>query len=637
MNSELIFNRGLELLDDNTHKNLESVETRFEFDEVDSRQKVREIATQLKNIGKWDYFITLTVNDKETPGMKQISEAMETVAGGNTQKEADLYHANMMLMNRSWSRIVDNIMHWIINSKEQPIGKVRGYFWRFEFQEQKGQSAGFKPHVHAGFTLFPEPEEVTVNRICARSDELFCSGYGTDVYELVEKGLARNYHDAFRLKGLLERIGQHNCDKAGGRCHKRVDAEGNTVCRFPKARKCSEVHKEFYDSCFNADKERCLLEQLGLMGRVPEEERKHMYDDDWWYAKKLQAYRWKYRVDGEEHFSPTIPILSALMVSMVNVQVPDERFCLAYLIKYLGGEEERPTATLKGTKNAENVCVEVENHQHLKITSQKLIRRGGDDKKKALSCRVMGLPEMFWSMAGLQFFRTSSKFRHINTQPPECRSAIFRKRCIREINFGARGNSDEVIDRRSLSDAVPEWRKFTQSQKIHFEQRASTNFRLDSMDHFNMRPPELHVFQSVLFFHEFFVLSYENDRKKRFIIEKEIEDQPWISASGHRVKIRLVAIEKACAYLLSRLDSENSSCLPEVKEVHDRIFARLKELGRDFRRGSLTNADSKFFARFVDTTESIETFPVLGNVSPKYREKFWYHCLGFNFRTNIRY
>lgn len=52
-----------------------SREPRMPMDEAEAVSRVKELASLLKK-GKWTYFLTITVNDTETPGIRVITKAI---------------------------------------------------------------------------------------------------------------------------------------------------------------------------------------------------------------------------------------------------------------------------------------------------------------------------------------------------------------------------------------------------------------------------------------------------------------------------------------------------------------------------------------------------------------------------------
>jgi hypothetical protein len=85
--SKLVFKRGLEILDDNAQS--ATREQRMPMSETEAIKRIKELASLLKK-GKWHYFLTLTVNDAQTPGVRKITEAIKAYADGDEEIEMEL-------------------------------------------------------------------------------------------------------------------------------------------------------------------------------------------------------------------------------------------------------------------------------------------------------------------------------------------------------------------------------------------------------------------------------------------------------------------------------------------------------------------------------------------------------------------
>ena len=82
--SSLVLKRGLEFLLENdcgTNSSSEwhGTESKLPMDEAEATRRVKELACLLKK-GSWTYFITLTINETETPGVRKITEAIKEYA-----------------------------------------------------------------------------------------------------------------------------------------------------------------------------------------------------------------------------------------------------------------------------------------------------------------------------------------------------------------------------------------------------------------------------------------------------------------------------------------------------------------------------------------------------------------------------
>jgi hypothetical protein len=130
----------------------------LEFDEVDCRKKVGELAAMVEQTGFWDYFVTVTCNDDQTPGVSSLVRLLKRKYR-RPEYYIRAYQTYLQVIVRLWHRFVKYLLRWISTSKERPLGPVAHYFARWEFQDGKGR--GNKPHLHMGITLEKSAEQTT--------------------------------------------------------------------------------------------------------------------------------------------------------------------------------------------------------------------------------------------------------------------------------------------------------------------------------------------------------------------------------------------------------------------------------------------------------------------------------------------
>jgi len=89
--SKIVFKRGLEVLDDRQKdpQHLSFNDSQLPMDEAQATRRIKELASVIKK-GKWTYFLTITVNDNETPGVREITQAIREVADGDENLQMEL-------------------------------------------------------------------------------------------------------------------------------------------------------------------------------------------------------------------------------------------------------------------------------------------------------------------------------------------------------------------------------------------------------------------------------------------------------------------------------------------------------------------------------------------------------------------
>ncbi|CAG0902447.1 unnamed protein product [Cyprideis torosa] len=277
--SRNVVRRGLEFLNVRSQGRV-GAEVGFGFDENDSKNRIYELAN-LQRQKSWKKFLTVTCNDRRTPGVRKLYDAVVSV----------LY-------------------------------------------DEYGDSLGF---------IVPESTEQSVSRICGGpcfTDE----AYGTDYHSLVDLGIVEASEEAYSeyerfFEGENRKLQVHRCDATGGRCQKRVDAEGNTRCRFPFSAPCSKSYFEEFD-LYYSEEDMEVLRKADLVGHFPSQSysSEHMTNidvgDRFGPVPELRGGKWHYAHSQGCKNIPTIPLLWAISQAACNCQECDARFNHAYLSSY---------------------------------------------------------------------------------------------------------------------------------------------------------------------------------------------------------------------------------------------------------------------------------------------------------------
>lgn len=120
----------------------------LEFGEIEDDKKSRELSAMMRVTGSWDFFVTLTCNDKKTPGLvglwSRICRNNEKWFSKEDKHRAWLTYLPLTI--RLWERTVRYVTRWIEHSKDRPFGKVKHIFSRHE--SQSGGGIGNKMHIH---------------------------------------------------------------------------------------------------------------------------------------------------------------------------------------------------------------------------------------------------------------------------------------------------------------------------------------------------------------------------------------------------------------------------------------------------------------------------------------------------------
>ena len=147
-------------------------------DVIDSRKTVAQLSSMIRE-EEPTYFYTHTCNQKSHFGVfpirKWIDEKCRDIAYdvdlGPSAKECkirSLHEVGTTILTRAWMRAGKYFMDYITRSKEEPLGPVKTFWWRWEYQEANGNV----PHIHA---LVWTGEEKSGNSLMKIQERIGCS------------------------------------------------------------------------------------------------------------------------------------------------------------------------------------------------------------------------------------------------------------------------------------------------------------------------------------------------------------------------------------------------------------------------------------------------------------------------------
>jgi hypothetical protein len=597
--SQLVFKRGLEFLLEKTCGQ-SAAECQLPMDEGEATRRVKELASLLKK-GKWTYFVTLTVNDSETPGVREITEAIKRTANGDEEKEVDLTDSFLPFVLRAWERFVRNFFQELIMRNDEILGEVKSLFYRYEFQGVGAK--GNKPHVHCGITLVDEPDIVSSSRICCSSLAFHSTIYGTDLENLLRAGIFSSEQEYERWRKVVELVNQHNCANTNFRCMKATSAEGEKICRYhrqPPQPVTADSRGWFEDIAMPYSEDVYeLLREMGLAEKA---------GDVWHVDETLRAGKWHYSSQENEFFLASIPLVSAICRSATNVDMCDRKFQVSYLVKYISGKEEHQLVDVSGTKEMTEVQVRTEEHGHEKITScQKILEK--KEQKSAHHGREICLAEVVWFVLGFPYTYCTAEFVHVPTLPLENRVGVLRKpgRNSRVVAEAASDDNPAVSGR--VAAGLPDWRLFTTSQQVHIEDYRRSPYWCDATSSFNVRPAELLMFDDLQVYCECFVVSGTDN----CVFDRDsVANQLWFDGLSRRILLRSCSVGKAVEFLTKKSLAGGVSAGVMLTSVFQPIL----------------NGEDGFRERFVKVTTAKEMVSVISIIKPWDSTKFVTHlCL----------
>ena len=605
--SSIIFKRGFEFLEE-PKKDIDvgtsSPQSHLPMNEAESIRRIKELASLLKK-GKWTYFLTITVNDSETPGVREITQAIKAKANGDELLEGELIDAYLPFTLRAWERFVRIFLQELIMRNDSILGKVSNIFYRFEFQGAGAK--GNKPHVHCGITLVDELDQVSVRRICCSSTHFHTSLYGADFTTLRDAGIFRDKEEYDRWCTIVACVNHHDCSKTQFRCMKATSADGTKICRYhrqpllPEAAEWTgwfeEIPMPYPEDVYQ------LLQEMGL---AREEYDYLLRDNKWVTDESLRAGKWHYFAWRDEFFLASIPLVSAICRSATNVDMCDRKFQVSYLVKYISGKEEHQLVDVTGTKEITEVRVTTEEHAHEKITSCNKIVSNKEKTNPHLG-REVSLAEVVWFVLGFPYTYCNADFVHVSTLPLENRVGTLRWHTHSSKMYTANGK-DLVAVQGRMTAGLPEWRRFTDQQQCHIEEYMKSPYYCDVTSSFNFRPPELLYFNDLQLYSECFIVV--GRRECQF--NSQLYAQRWFDGISRLVKLRACSVNKAISYTQERMNVGDT----RATEMWEQVFHGI----------AVGNID--LVQRFVQPTQSTEVVSVISLVRPWDRCKFMTHiCL----------
>ena len=97
-----------------------------------------------------------------------------------------------VVLLRTCMEVGQIFMDYVVNSLERPLGKVIKFWWRFEFQDTKGNLL----HIHSLLWIDESDEEIIRNRIRCSVADLFREG---ELEKFIEMGILSSIGDGKKL------------------------------------------------------------------------------------------------------------------------------------------------------------------------------------------------------------------------------------------------------------------------------------------------------------------------------------------------------------------------------------------------------------------------------------------------------
>jgi hypothetical protein len=124
------------------------------------------------------------------------------------------------------------------------------------------------------------------------------------------------------------------------------------------------------------------------------------------------------------------------------------------------------------------------------------------------------------------------------------------------------------VERNGFNERV----QFSDEQKMFIKEYMHSKSVVDRTSRFNIRPPELIIFDNLLLFYKFFVRESKKFPKEKELTQ-EIQSRPWVDGLCGRWKIRRTMMNLAVSVLERKHDAGNEFAL----ELLEFIFLFLQQ------------------------------------------------------------
>jgi hypothetical protein len=268
----------------------------------------------------------------------------------------------------------------------------------------------------------------------------------------------------------------------------------------------------------------------------------------------------------------------------------------------------------KGQKDIEALAVEKEPVRNLGFTTDARAEKKKQAKEKTKAvAREVAFSEVLWQVNQFDYVRTNVEFVHVSSQAPESRSQSLKFN-PRQSRDSSRVEVPQFLERPGIE------LQFSLEQKLFIHEYTNSKFIIDKTSRFNVRPPELCVFDNLLVFYKFFTLG-----SKKFAptskLNLKLERRPWIDGLGGIWKVRRTMLSLAASYL----EQKNDCAL--ALELLETIF---RPLLQEPEQGTYSTLQSLF----VEDNCMEHVIVVPSMVRPLAAVKFFYHlCMTMGHMT----
>ena len=528
--SQTFFQRGIQSLK-LYDKEVQLFKKEINFVTNDTEKCVRQLSAAISS-NEVTFFLTLTCNQKMHPGISPLLKAIgKCFEKSDEEIRENAVPSYMSTLVRCWSRSVQFLLNLITKSKERILGQVEKIWGRAEFQT----STGNLPHYHVLLWVKPDSYDVDELIQCSTKSILWA------IRKLAQSSLKlveNTEKDVQSLYNLCVDLHTHCCARGQYRCHKRIDVDGNKICRTPPYPQSHhhwvmEIEQQYPREVLK------YLEKLGFAE----------YNEGVNSKTKgiLKCEKFMYAAEKGEHILPVCIPLFAVTKSSTNLLRVLFKFSASYLTSYAGKNEEHADAKILSSAGGKNFRLRNEGIQNKSLTSVKQALE--HDKKnerevKNIRCQLLAITESVFWLFGEPYVFHNMEFIHVQNVPVERRYVSFFKSNVSECS-----NLCVYNFRRFIVD-LPLFRKLTANQECLLKDNLRSCENPDAMSAFSLRPPELLCISNVKLYYTLFkVEKLAIPFAKMFQRFTAGESMPWINCLGYTVRLRSCGLDILKSFL----------------------------------------------------------------------------------------
>lgn len=642
--TRLILNRGLTVQEDEKGTGI-GVRGKSDsplLQSVDSKRMVRNLCSSQK-YHSWDHFLTFTCNMKKHFGTAPIKNWFDS--GEWKDYFPDFYklqdfeqeeiiksvqQSMAPVLMRVWEETYLLLVEYLQKSPSSPFKHQRAIFSRKEYQQFRGNLSHSHVMIELDWKKMTDEEIEFVDDLIRAS---VCDIVRADeAKEYVKEGIIGHPSDIKMIHDDGETYLGHVCSDS---CLVRMP-DGSLRCRkLDNAKISPDNTKHMFLPLPNDYSVQCLkiLEEVGLTEKLDIDDDGNVKE----FKSNLPFFHPERHIPPtnptfDVNISPVVGYLFANCRSMQNVQrIKGSGGCSKYICKYVAKMDEQNYIVVE--IDGKGRLVSKGSYLHnTKIASSKM---GEETKKKENNNykkpqgRCISLIEMIHTMLHYPEVVKDIDFVQVPTTPLESRPGI-------SINSDVERDTNKeyvcttVYNNRNENNTLPEWRKFTESQKLIMDDTKLSKLSIDKITQFSLRPPELmKVFDNPGDYYRWFYTKNKKVKKTDLsdLIVDDVTKTSWIDGLQRQVKVRTKAlkeIEKWCEKIINddNIDMEDDN---EPKTIMINLFRRI------IRVNNGEESDEEFCDHVKKNLLHDENMhlpiPVFSCINPTMGSQFIYHIM----------